>query len=148
MKWFFHVCMCLYFLFIIRVSGGTRWNSSSSSAIKKEHALSKMCVFGFRPLSLSVFCITLYTIIRSVPYFDFVGSNIMVFESCAYATIIYLHPLTDVTGNPPVWSIYIYLTKKLSPTKILVAIVCEVYLAPTEHLLVLLSAAHSFQYPG
>ena len=67
-----------------------------------EHSLSKMCIFGFRPLSLSVFCIALYALVRSVPYFDFVGSTMMSLESCSYSTIMYLYPLADVTGNLPV----------------------------------------------
>ena len=81
-----------------------------------DHSLSKMCIFGFRPLYLSVFCITLYSIVRSFPTFYFVGSTMMAFESCSYAAIIYLHPLADVTGNRPVWSVYIldenYITEK------------------------------------
>ena len=67
-----------------------------------------MCIFSFIPLSLSVFCITLYALVISVPYFDFVVSTMMAFESCSYATIMYLYPLADVTGNRPVWSVYIF----------------------------------------
>ena len=72
-----------------------------------EHSLSKMYIFGFRPLSLSFFCITIYALVISVPSFDFVESTMMAFESCSYATIRYLYPLSDVTGNRPVWSLYI-----------------------------------------
>ena len=111
MKLFLQVCMCLSADFFLWISGETRWNSSSSSVIiclsVLEHSLSKMCIFGFRPLSLSVLCITLYTLVRSVPYFDFMGSTMMAFESCSYYTIMYLYPLADVTGNRPVWYVYI-----------------------------------------
>ena len=103
--------MYLYDAFLMWTYGGTSWKSSSSSAIKIlsvfEHSLSKMCIFGFRPLYLSVFCIALYAPVSSVPCFDFVGSKMMVFESCSYATIVYLYPLADVTVNRPVWSVYI-----------------------------------------
>ena len=40
---------------------------------------------------------------------------------------------------------YIYWTKIPSPTKILGATVCKVYLAPKKHFLVFLSAAHFFK---
>ena len=105
MKWFFHFCMWLSALFLPWIYGGNRWNSSSSSDIKKlsvlEHSLSRMRVFAFRPLYLSFFSISLYAIVISVPYFDFS------FEYCSYATIMYLYHLADVTWNRPVWSIYI-----------------------------------------
>ena len=71
-----------------------------------EHSLSKMYIFGFRPLSLSFFCITIYALVISVPSFDFVESTMMAFESCSYANIMYLYSLEDVTGNCPAWSVY------------------------------------------
>ena len=66
-----------------------------------------MCIFGFKPLFLSVFCITFYALVISVMSFDFVGSTMMIFKSCSYATIMYWYPLVDITGNRPVWSVYI-----------------------------------------
>ena len=72
-----------------------------------DHSLSKMCIFGFRPLYLSVFCITLYALVSSVRSFDFVVSTIMEFEYCSYATIIYWYPLEYVTRKRPGWSVYI-----------------------------------------
>ena len=84
--------------------------------------------FGFRPISLSVFCITLYTLLISVPSFDFFGSTMMAFESCSYATIMYLYPLVYVTGNCHVWSVNILDDTSITKT-ILSASVYEVYLA-------------------
>ena len=66
-----------------------------------------MCIFGFRSLTLSVFCITLYDIVIYVPSFDFLGSTMMEFAYFSYTTIMYLYLLADVTGNRPVWSVYI-----------------------------------------
>ena len=75
-----------------------------------------MYIFGFRPLSLSVFCVTFYALVRSFTFFNFVVSTTMKSESCSYATIMYLYPLADVTGNRPLWSVYIldknYITDK------------------------------------
>ena len=66
-----------------------------------------MCIFGFIPLSLSVFCIALYDLVISVPYFGFMGSTMMACASCSYATTMYLYPLADVTGKLPTWTVYI-----------------------------------------
>ena len=133
MKWFFHICMCLSAAFLLWTSGGTGWNSSSSSDIKLlsvlEHSLSKIWIFGFTPISLSVFCITLYSLVSSVPFLDLV-------------VLLLMSQGTNLFGS------YISWTKIPSPTKILCLTVCEVYLAPTKKLLVFLSATDSFHYLG
>ena len=93
-----------------------------------------MCIFVFIPLSLSVFCIDSYDLVISVPYFVFMGSTIMAFEYCSYATTMYLYPLADVTGKLPTWTVYI-LDKNPITDKKLGATVYEVSIAPTNALL-------------
>ena len=63
--------------------------------------------FWFQTSIFQCILYILYTLVSSVLFFDFVGSTMMEFKYCLYATIMYLYTCADVTGNLPVWSVYI-----------------------------------------
>ena len=70
-----------------------------------EHSLSKMWIFGFNPLEVSILCILAYTVVNYEAFLGFIGSAMILLESVSKSTIIYFLPLLDVTGNWPIWSV-------------------------------------------
>ena len=89
--------------------GGTSchstWFVRKNCFMTSGHSLSKICIFGCKPLAWRYLWIVVIARSRSCAALVLNGSAMMALLSWSYATMIYCIPRLDVLGKRPVWSV-------------------------------------------